>query len=399
MLRKFLVILLLALLLSAACNSKPAIPATSPLSPVTSPLLIPTSRPTAVPILTTTPTRTPRPPSTATLLPTVAPTSVGIAPPPGLIYSTESGIWRVEADGQSIRFFQRPYGVTFSANGAYALYFDGGPEPDQIWLTDFTTGQRRNLVEGFDRIVCCASRWSGRSDWIVFGSFPRSEGPGPSAGYLSVARVDGKEQQVLDPNILSYGEAAMSPDGQTIAYDRAGTAWLYQLGSEPQPFDPESHGLANILGMASPVWSPNGKLLAWRVSGDFDKTQKLAVGVFDLEKHAARILYPYEHTGPGEGWPGAPTWSGDGQWLAYFVQSDVPPGGLWVVRADGKERRAIETIGVIDWAWNPKGHQLAVSQVEHREVSVWLIDVDTWHSERISLPVDARILDWVISPQ
>lgn len=274
--RKFLLILLSVTLLSAACNSKPVIP-TSPLSPVTSPLLIPTSRPTAVPTLKA--TATPWPTSTATSVPTAAPTPVGIVPPPGLIYFTESGIWRVEANGQSVRLFQRSYGVAFSANGAYALYFDGGPDSDQIWLTDLITGQRRNLVEGLDRVVCCASRWSGRSDWIVFGSFPRSEGPGPSAGFLSVARVDGKEQQVLDPNNLSYGEAAISPDGQTIAYDRAGTAWLYQLGSGPRLFDPGFYRLANILGMASPAWSPDGKQLAWGVFGNFDKKQKLVVSL------------------------------------------------------------------------------------------------------------------------
>ena len=62
---------------------------------------------------------------------------------------------------------------------------------------------------------------------------------------------------------------------------------------------------------SAPRWSPDGKQLAWRVFGDFDKQQKLAVGVFDLEKHTARILYPYEPPGPGEGHARRPP--GDGR--------------------------------------------------------------------------------------
>src|SRR5512141_254553 len=128
--RKFLVVLLLVLLPYVACNSKPVRPIVSPLGSPASPLLTATSQPTTMPTLKA--TATPWPTSTATSVPTAAPTPVGIIPPPGLIYRTESGIWRVEADGQSIRLFQRPYGVAFSANDTSALYFDGDPKPDQI---------------------------------------------------------------------------------------------------------------------------------------------------------------------------------------------------------------------------------------------------------------------------
>ena len=392
-------VLWLLVLESVACESNPVMPTTSPLSPVASPLLTATPQAATTPTPKATPSPAPWPTSAATALPTLVPTSEGIAPPPGLVYRNESGIWRVEADGQSSRLFQRYYGVALSADGTYALYFDGNPSFDQVWLINLLTNQRRNLVEGLDRIFCCPSQWPSRSEWITLGSYPRDNAGGPNAGYLTAVQLDGRNQHVLEPNTISYGASAISPDGQTVAYDRTGTAWLYQRDSEPQPFDPKSYGLSNVAGIASPAWSPNGKQLAWQITGNFDGKQRVGVGVFDLEKHTARILFPYEPSGPGEGWLPAPTWSADSQWLAYFAQSDAPLGGLWVVRPDGKQKHALEDIRVIEWAWSPRGHQLIVSQIDGQETVAWLINVDSWHRQRVSLPVDARIFDWVSLPK
>jgi dipeptidyl aminopeptidase/acylaminoacyl peptidase len=203
--------------------------------------------------------------------------------------------------------------------------------------------------------------------------------------------IDGSWYLVLDEQSQSNALPAPAADGGTIAWDRAGAAWLYRWGAELEHFDVEAFGLS--LGksgrIASPAWSPDGNLLAWVVGGDFGEGWQIGIGVFDLGARTSRLLHPYAPVGRG-GWPVAPIWSPDGQWLAYIAQDqDFDKAGLWVVRADGAIEHFLGPAS--DPVWSPDAKQLIVSA----EYGIQLADVATWRLQHLDLPPDAEPVAWV----
>ena len=263
------------------------------------------------------------------LPPAVTPTPV--PPPPGVVYNLDGELWRVGGDWQPA-LLAAEAGDVLSSDGQRALRV----VDNDIWLIYLPTGQRFNLTGNSGRRHCCPRFWSTRPDTIVFGSWPLDEELGPSTGYLSSARFDLSEYRVLDEEIPSNAEAAPGPDGQTIAYDRAGTAWLHDSDNGPRTLDPAAYGLSNIARIGGPAWSPDGRRLAWTVAIN-DPGWRIAVVVFDLHAGIANLFHPYENMGRG-GWFPPPAWSPDGRWLA-FVTEDVDPAlrGVWVVEVDSEQ--------------------------------------------------------------
>jgi Tol biopolymer transport system component len=72
-----------------------------------------------------------------------------------------------------------------------------------------------------------------------------------------------------------------------------------------------------------------------------------------------------------------PTWSHDGQWLAFIKVTDAQAGSgaLWLVRRDGTEAHQVQglpgPVGPEDFLWSPTANSLAV-----RSEGLWLAPVD-----------------------
>jgi len=70
-------------------------------------------------------------------------------------------------------------------------------------------------------------------------------------------------------------------------------------------------------------------------------------------------------TGPGGQTPGSPSWSPDGQWLAYLVgapsaDGTVTSGALWLAGPDGQDARQVLP-SVAGFAWSPAADELAAT--------------------------------------
>jgi Tol biopolymer transport system component len=282
-----------------------------------------------------------------------------------------------------------------SPNGTQILY----DEAEDIWLADVATGERRNLTQTPDRFECCAQWWPGQSEMILFNSSPDPGDTGPNYGFSTVAQLNGSGYDVLDDSEISAALPAPSPDGQTVAYDRAAQPWLYRPDAGPEPFDLTPYNLpsASELRVVSPSWSPDGTRLAWLVAGDFAALGgwRINIGVFDLETRTVSLLYTYEPAGQG-GWPPAPVWSPDGQWLTFTAWAlDNDEVGVRIVRADGQEEE-YHLGQCYTPVWSPDGRWLACTSTPQGLGSgVWLMEVGTWNLHSLDLPSDAYLVDWI----
>jgi hypothetical protein len=118
------------------------------------------------------PTATITPPPTE-LMPTSLPIpdSTTLIPPlPGMVYSTDSGLWRIGTDGQAIKLTNRRDG-TLSPDGRYFLYQEDG----DFWVVETTeTAQPVNLTAASEREHTRAQWWPGRPGTILIGRWKLS---------------------------------------------------------------------------------------------------------------------------------------------------------------------------------------------------------------------------------
>jgi hypothetical protein len=320
--------------------------------------------------------------------------------PPGLAYTTSNGLWLIDSNEQPVQIHNNPHAV-ISPDGTRLISYDNLQQ--DAWLLNLTEGAIWNLTRRPDRVECCFQWWPERPDVVLFYSTESAE-PGPNTTYyLSMINTDGEGYQVLDAehdtNTLSGpGQFAASPDGQTIAYSSGGIGWLYRWEGA-QVFDPADYGLIVRDGVeiAQPAWSPNGSRIAWIVKGNLavDGSLRAGVALFDLETRTAQVLHPYEPQGAG--WPSAPVWSPDGQWLAFGDGSPSDDAGLWVARANDPLEEYHLGLGG-NPVWSPGGKWLAFGGFLQDGLPVYmLVEVGTWTSHPLDMSVDryGMLVDWI----
>jgi Tol biopolymer transport system component len=328
----------------------------------------------------------------------VFPTAVSLLPPLGLVYSASDGLWQITSDGSHHLLIDRS-DVVLSPDGHSALFirYDPNATPD-LWVINLMSGEERQLTFTSDRIELFGRWWPGQPDKVILGSWSDTEEQGPNTGHLCLVSIESGEYLILDDENNSNAFPAPSPDGQRIAYDRGGSPWIYNLTRGPEAFDLDSYDSLGIVGsqkitLASPSWSPDGKQLAWVIGGGLaqDASYRIAIAVFNLESGTSRILHPYQPIGRG-GWPPAPIWSPDGQWLAINAWSEENPNGLWIVKADGSEEHYLGD--GISPVWSPDGDFLAFT-LPTEQPSIWLVQIGEWKVELVQLPFGASTEAWL----
>ncbi|MBV9577427.1 MAG: PD40 domain-containing protein [Chloroflexi bacterium] len=147
--------------------------------------------------------------------------------------------------------------------------------------------------------------------------------------------------------------SADSPTAGRILFIKDGDLWLLD-GSGPQQ-------LATGGTFSQPSWAPDGSSLAYVYRG----TNFADIFLTDDQgQNQARLTNSQSTVLDNDDWNLRPAYSPDGQSIAFVSDRNSAFPTLWLINADGTNRRALATPGLevqdVDaLAWSPDGTQLA----------------------------------------
>ena len=200
-----------------------------------------------------------------------------------------------------------------------------------------------------------------------------------------VRQVSGGEPARLTNDAAVEKDLVYSRDGETIFYvrtDASGQAiWrIGALGGQPR----------RVVGNARmPAPSPDGRSLAY-----LTVSNPASIEVMALDAQGKRTLVPL--VPPGDPFP---TWSPDGQWLAFVQPGLFTTHNLFLVDVKNGETRQVthftsSSEGIIQQAWLPDNRHLVVSYVpSSRQLfseDLGILDIEDGSVIRLTMRVAQR---------
>jgi serine/threonine protein kinase len=154
-----------------------------------------------------------------------------------------------------------------------------------------------------------------------------------------------------------YGSLAFSPDGQRLAYQRLSpsTGWRVWISTIAGGSPIRLNASGPDLYQDAPTWSPDGDWIAFVVaSGDSRDNPTVPAGRWSLAKARVGRTVPPEIILASRIVPfSRPQWSPDGRWIVCSTFD-----GLMLVSPDGKETRLLNDAEWIAYEWSGDSSRL-----------------------------------------
>jgi Tol biopolymer transport system component len=246
-----------------------------------------------------------------------------------------------------------------------------------LWVMNADGSGARVLVPDFQVSGIHSAVWSSDSSRIAYlapAKSPTPNGPPPSVAFVRVS--DGRSSESGVPNVSqSETGLAWSPDGRRLAFtfvfstlpDYADHVAIVDAAAGSTGFldltGADSHLAAAKLGV--PIWSPDGRTIAVTKEIDAANGSVTGVDILLLDTAKGGLIRDLGFTDAGGN--ATPTWSADGNWLAYVAAWDAThthPGPIIEVASNGSDRRTVpgtapaaSSTGYVEWvqwiAWQP----------------------------------------------
>lgn len=223
------------------------------------------------------------------------------------------------------------YGLSLSPDGnrmAYQITGKPGVNSYTIYVLDLKSGTNQLIISD-PKYIHFGPEWSRDGKWLLYQRCAHREDPGHDRSDVCLSRADGSEQRVLTTGQSHWFAAAY------------GTPEQHSSGSNRPVWSPDCRKIACALLLP-------GSRTAWPWAADRPDTDH-----FNRDYHpeqasgGTRLCLIHARTGKitpitrdeTPTWNFRPAWSPDGKRLA-FVRADVGcVGELWIVDADGSNKR------------------------------------------------------------
>ncbi|MCC7156360.1 MAG: serine/threonine-protein kinase [Bryobacterales bacterium] len=273
------------------------------------------------------------------------------APEPITTPSTDAGLISISANGKRLAYVD-----TILTAYLYHASFD--PSAQRV------DGQPQRIAQTTEPALRPDISPDGK--WLAFNSQGKKED-------LFVMRTDGSSlRQLLNDEAKDRGPR-WSPDGARIAFfsNRAGRRWEIWTIS-PAGTDLQQRTRGETVDSVWPVWSPDGRSLAYTVFGR--NPFLIAVGRPWHQQSAQALPSPPGAAEVFSAW----SWSPDGKQLAGFVQRDSAYTGLAVV-----DLRTSKLTRLIDHGLDPVWLNDNRGLLFHDQGRLWLLDTTSGQQKEI----------------
>lgn len=263
-------------------------------------------------------------------------------PPPLIVPEDRDAVW--SPDGQWLAF----YHTSDSVLGLYVARVDGS--------------ERRQVVPG----PMVPGDWSPNGRAIVF-----------TVGFgYQIARVDLATDSVTFLTSDGFNvDPSWSPDGGVIAFDSdggsGGPTGLWLMDSHGGNLRRVPVGTRERPGPGATDWAPSGDRLVGERASTLFWTDTLG-------RDTSWVLPPA--SGATE-----PSWSPNGEWIAYVKAAVGQAGDIWLIHPDGTGDHVLVQDGFHP-SWSPEGGRIAFSRRAPDEVAVWSVDLNGEGLRRMSWP-------------
>lgn len=216
-----------------------------------------------------------------------------------------------------------------------------------LWIADMRTGRLGQITNGTGAELSPSIAADGKS--IAFSSI--------SLDYdvVQIPFADGAIQDVLATPLPQFSPSVSARGQYAYVTEHSGRPeiWLYNpIDQTQRPLvTQEAFGRDQTIFLFDLAFSPDGQRIAYRRAGEKDEVIWISTVTGDPPVRLARE--------PGETFQRGPTWSPDGNSIAYFTMRD----GRYVLmraRAGGLEAPAVlaENAGTFP-RWSPRGDWIA----------------------------------------
>jgi TolB protein len=184
--------------------------------------------------------------------------------------------------------------------------------------------------------------------------------------------IDGANAKQLTHDDADHEDPAWSPDGKKIAFvlikkDREQIHLMNADGTNVEPLAPADHRTIH------PNWAPDGRSVAYCTDDDLKPPKKNDSEIYSIDLATRKVT-----TLIAGGVNTYPVWSPDGKKLAFRRMIGETNSEVFVANADGSDAKNLTNDPAFDgWpAWSPDGKKIAFASNRNRNYEIYVMNPD-----------------------